>query len=147
MAETAYFYWPEISFEELDELVSSLKDQTEDKNLKVRETYLLRTKTRNITGSSVLELKKNNEISKMNVRKKIKISNLIFTIENRDGRISFDGTRHKRRVTFEELKKTKLWEKRKRTNLSSSGRMIIFEERPLKELGLSAYLGCLVQLV
>lgn len=114
MAETAYFYWPEISFEELDELVSSLKDQTEDKNLKVRETYLLRTKTRNITGSSVLELKKNNEISKMNVRKKIKISNLIFTIENRDGRISFDGTRHKRRVTFEELKKTKLWEKKKK---------------------------------
>lgn len=61
MAETAYFYWPKISFEELDELVSSLKDQTEDKNLKVRETYLLRTKTRNITGSSVLELKKNTD--------------------------------------------------------------------------------------
>ena len=55
MAETIYFYRPKISFEELDELVSSLKDQTEDKNLKVRETYLMKTKNTIIEDSSVLK--------------------------------------------------------------------------------------------
>jgi hypothetical protein len=114
MAETAYFYWPKISFEELDELVSSLRDPTVDKNLKVRETYLMRTKNIIIEGSSVLELRKNVEIYKMNLGKQIKLSNLNFKLESRDGIISFDGDRHKRRITFEERKITKQWEKKKK---------------------------------
>ena len=114
MALVAYFYWPKISFEELDELVSSLRDPTVDKNLKVRETYLLRTKNTIIEGSTVLELRKNVEIYKMNIGKQIKLSNLNFKLESRDGRISFDGERHKRRITFEERKRTKQWEKKKK---------------------------------
>lgn len=114
MTTFAYFYWPTISFEELDELSSELKDLSLDKNMKVEEEYSYFFRGMPLRDTSVVGLKTQFKALNRTSGKQIKLSGLCFTIKSRHGIISFNGKISKKKISFEESRKTNAWEKKKK---------------------------------
>jgi hypothetical protein len=114
MTISAYFYWSTISFAELDELVSQLKDPTMDKNMKNEEEYILHFHGLVLKDSSVVGLSNQLQKLKGSLVKQVKLSNLKFTIVSRHGKIAFNGKSSRKEISFSELRKTNAWEQKKR---------------------------------
>lgn len=143
MTTFAYFYWPTISFEELDELVSQLKDPSVDKNMKVEEEYSYHFRGQIIRDTSVVGLKTQFQKIKGSLVKQIKLSNLVFTIESRHGKISFHGKISKKRISFKESRKTNAWEKKKKDRFIDFWKNDFRHRVITKELRLATAIGVL----
>lgn len=114
MTTFAYFYWPTISFSELDELISQLKDPTVDKNMKIEEEYNFHLRGQILNDKSVVGLSNQAKKLKGSFVKQVRLSNLSFTIESRHGRISFNGKSSRKKISFSESRKTNAWEQKKK---------------------------------
>lgn len=113
MTTFAYFYWPTISFSELDELISQLKDPV-GKNMKIEEEYILHFRGQILNDKSVVGLSNQAKKLKGSFVKQVRLSNLSFTIESRHGKIVFDGKSSGKRLSFSESRKTNAWEQKKK---------------------------------
>ena len=114
MTTLAYFYWPIISFSELDELISQLKDPTVDKNMKTEEEYTLHFRGQILNDKSVVGLSNQAKKLKGSFVKQVRLSNLSFTIGSRQGKIAFNGKSSGKSISFSEYRKTNAWEQKKK---------------------------------
>ena len=116
MTTLAYFYWPIISFSELDELISQLKDPAVDKNMKNEEEYTLHFRGQILNDKSVVGLSNQAKKLKGSFVKQVRLSNLSFTIGSRQGKIAFNEKSSGKSISFSEYRKTNAWEQKKKRN-------------------------------